>query len=208
VARIKRDVSIETARADLAAVANQLEAELGDLIKGHRTNVVPLAGDLVRDSRSALLLLFGGVGCLLLIGCTNVAGLLVVAAPRGAANSASISRSARPRPRRPPAAARAMLLAVAGGALGVALAIWLMRLVPALLPPGVLPVTEIAPDASRPGICARRVGAHRPPLRSRACAPASSFRTSDMLKRGGRTMAGDAAPRLRARSSPGRSRSR
>jgi len=198
VARINRGVAIETARADLAAVANQLEAELGDLNKGHRTNVVPLAGDLVRDSRSALLLLFGGVGCLLLIGCTNVAGLLVA---RGIARRREFSLHLALGATRSRVIRRllleSLLLAVAGGALGVALAIWLMRLVPALLPSGVLPITEIAPDAR---VLAFALGASVLTGLLFGLAPALQLRhfgLSDVLKRGGRTMAGDAGPRLR-----------
>jgi predicted permease len=77
VARIGDGISREQALAELDAVAHQVYlAHPGELI-GRGAAMRTLAEEGTRDSKTALLVLFGAVGCLLLIACVNIANLLL-----------------------------------------------------------------------------------------------------------------------------------
>jgi putative ABC transport system permease protein len=82
LARLKADRSIDEARADMRSVGDGLAAEFPIHNAGHTIDIVTLQSSLVGDVRLPLLLAFGAVGVLLLIVCTNVANLLLVAATR------------------------------------------------------------------------------------------------------------------------------
>jgi len=77
VGRLNPGVSVERAFDDMERVALELEAEYPDENEGSRVHVVSLHERMTRDSRGAMLLLLLAVGLLLLIACTNVAGLVL-----------------------------------------------------------------------------------------------------------------------------------
>jgi len=77
IARVRDGVSRQQALAELDAVAHQVyAAHPGELI-GRGAAMRPLSEEGSRDSKTALLVLFGAVGCLLLIACVNIANLLL-----------------------------------------------------------------------------------------------------------------------------------
>src|SRR5580698_3759478 len=78
IARLRDGVSIKTALADMTAIARQLELQYPDSNRGQGASVVALSEVIVGDIRPILLVLLGGAGLLLLIGCVNVASLLLV----------------------------------------------------------------------------------------------------------------------------------
>ena len=85
LARLKQGVSLDRARSEAAVISHQLEQEHhrpgGE---GVRVILTPLAEVVGAELRSPMLVLLGAVGLLLLIGCTNVANLLLArAAARG-----------------------------------------------------------------------------------------------------------------------------
>ena len=77
VGRLKPAVSVQQARANLAAVQAQLGQQYPDPDRTIGVDVVPLKTFTLGDVSQSLWLLFGGVSLVLLITCTNIAGLLL-----------------------------------------------------------------------------------------------------------------------------------
>jgi macrolide transport system ATP-binding/permease protein len=78
IGRLKDGVSIETARADMKAIARQLEMQYPSENRGQGASVLPLSEAIVSDIRPILLVLLAGAGLLLVIACVNVSSLLLV----------------------------------------------------------------------------------------------------------------------------------
>jgi putative ABC transport system permease protein len=146
LARLKPGVTLEGARADMEALAAALRAQHPESIDDGVT-IRPLKDDVVGVAGKALPILLGAVGLLLLIACANVAGLLVA---RGAARARELAiRSSlgatRGRLVRQ-LLAESLLLAAAGGALGLLLARWGVEALLALAPAGLPRVDEVGLD--------------------------------------------------------------
>ena len=78
--RLRAGVTLAQAQSDLYAIDRRLAEQYPAEEKERRTQLVPLQEWLVGDVRSALLVLFGAVGLVLLIACANFASLLMVRA--------------------------------------------------------------------------------------------------------------------------------
>ena len=77
-ARLRRDASVEAAQAQMSAIAANLERAFPGT--NPAVTVTPLATMVVGDIRTALLVLLGAVGFVLLIACANVAHMLLARA--------------------------------------------------------------------------------------------------------------------------------
>ncbi len=121
--RLKPGVSVEQARSDLSAVAAALETEYPDTNDGWGATVRTLEEVVLGSTRPQLLLFMASVGLILLIACANLANMTLA---RGVNRTREVAvRTAvgagRGRLVRQ-LLAESLVLATAGGALGVVLA--------------------------------------------------------------------------------------
>jgi macrolide transport system ATP-binding/permease protein len=80
VGRLRNDVTLQAAIADLKGIAAQLALQYPGSNKDQGASVLPLSEVLVGNLRPTLMILLAGAGLLLLIACVNVASLLLVRA--------------------------------------------------------------------------------------------------------------------------------
>jgi putative ABC transport system permease protein len=80
VGRLKPEVSLEQARLRMTTLQHQLWREPTSVANGYEVRVRPVADILTGRARPALLMLFSAVGLVLLVGCANIANLMLVRA--------------------------------------------------------------------------------------------------------------------------------
>ena len=137
-ARMKPEVHLADARADMDRVGAQLSEEYPDTNRTHGAWVTMMADEVREPVRAGLWLLLGAVAFVLLIACVNVANLLLA---RAASRRREIAVRAAVGASRARIAGQmlteSVLLAVIGGIAGLVVAYWGMQLTRQLAPANV-----------------------------------------------------------------------
>lgn len=148
VAKLNRSTSLAEAQAEMDAISDRLARAYPETNASIRSNVVPLRDHLVGNAKTALFVLQGAVGFLLLIACANVASLFLARGTERegelairAALGASRQRLVRQ------LFTESTLIALTGGALGIGLAYWSVELITALGPRELARIGEVRVDA-------------------------------------------------------------
>jgi putative ABC transport system permease protein len=135
VARLRVGATLTNAQADMNVIASQLQNERPDFNSKWGITIIGLREQSIGNVRRPLLVLLGAVGLVLLIACANVANLMLMrAAGRGreiavrSALGAGALRIARQ------LLVESTMLSAIGGALGLLIGVWAMRILSAALP--------------------------------------------------------------------------
>ena len=148
IARLKTGVTRAQAESDLGGIVTRQRQQYGEsYLKKMGVSLVQLRDDMVGSVRTPLWILLGSVGLVLLIACSNLAALSLARASSQQreiairkALGATTARVVRQR------LTESLILAFVGGAVGVLLATWGVRLLVALSPTGLPREQEIGVD--------------------------------------------------------------
>ena len=198
VGRLADGASVDLARSQATQLGARLEQEYPESNIDTGFNVYPLQLDIVNQASTALWVLLGAVGFVLLIACVNVANLLLAkGATRGPELAVRVAMGAGRRRVLSQLMTESLMLAFAGGLLGIALSFVGTDVLVRLAPTGTPLLDQVAVDGRILGFAAMvtivtgALFGILPAARASRTEPASS------LREGGRGVSGGASARLR-----------
>src|SRR5215469_4188099 len=201
VGRLKPGITLEQAQSDAQRVARETMRDYPAYMRSIRIQAVvtPLQEYTVAQARPLVRTLFFAVIVVLLIACANLAGLLLVRAIRRRREIAvRLALGARAATVLRQAIVESMVLSIAGGAIGLALAALTLRAGVSLLPQTLPRINEIGMDWP---VMLFALGLAL--LTGLLCGLAPAFaamttNVNDTLKEGGRGTSGSGHPKLRS----------
>jgi putative ABC transport system permease protein len=148
VGKLKPGVPFERAVADMDTIARRIAAAHPDTNTDVAVGMIPYYEQIVRNIRPTLYVLLGAVGFVLLIGCANLANLMLARAERRQREIAVRTALGAERWRIvQQLLTESLLLSVTGGALGILLAIWIVKLFVASRPVTIPRIDMVGVDA-------------------------------------------------------------
>jgi putative ABC transport system permease protein len=148
VGRLKPGITFEQALADMDALGRHLADQYPDANRDTGITMVPLKQNVVGGIQGYLLVLLAAVGFILLIACINVANLtLARSTGRAREFAVRIALGAGRRRVIRQLLTESILLAIAGGALGIVVATWGLQAALKVLPQALPRVQDIHLDA-------------------------------------------------------------
>jgi putative ABC transport system permease protein len=143
-ARLRPGVSLVQARSEMDRIGKDLEQQYPQLSRGHGANVTSLPEEIAGPVERTLMVLMAAVAFILLIACINVTNLLLAKAAGRRREMAvrSAIGAARPRLIRQ-VLVECSVMALAGGAAGLLLAVWSVRLLATQVPAVARPDTGV-----------------------------------------------------------------
>lgn len=159
VGRLKDGTTLEQARAASATLAKSLGEQFAASNKGWAFAVNPLLEDQLGYYRPALYVLFGAVGLLFVIGCLNVASLLLTRAlGREREIAVRTALGAAPRQIVTQLLAESFLLSLAGAAVGLLVALVAIPVIATTMPVDVPRLAEASVNSRVLGVALALVG--------------------------------------------------
>ncbi|HEY0763605.1 MAG TPA: ABC transporter permease [Pyrinomonadaceae bacterium] len=147
VSRLKPGASLSQAQSEMDTISQRLSQNYSETNSGWGVRLTELRESLVGELKTSLIVLLSAVGFVLLIACANVANLLLArAATRQkeiavrTALGASRLRVVRQ------LLTESVLLSVVSGIAGLALSVWLIKLLIAITPPNTPRIDEVGID--------------------------------------------------------------
>jgi predicted permease len=148
IARIKPGLTIAAAQSQVDALAASLQKQFPvdyPVQSGWKVRLVPLKETVVGDVRQSLILLFGAVGLILLIGCVNVANLLLArASARGREMAVRQALGAARQRLMSQLLTESLLLSLAGGVVGLAILFCMRSLLLQFVPDSLPRLNEVS----------------------------------------------------------------
>ena len=159
VARLAPGTTFDQAQSAIQALGIRLEAENQRTNKGWNARLIPLLDEELGYYRPALMVLFGAVGLLLIIGVLNVATLLLTRAlSREKEIAVRVALGAAPRQLVTQLMAESLVLSVAGAAVGVLATFAALPLIISLTPVQIPRLEEAGVNFRVLGLCLGLVG--------------------------------------------------
>ena len=145
--RLRKGERLETLQAELATIAQRFAKLDPALGKGYKLSAEPLLESRVHDARQSYLVLLAAATFVLLIACANLTSLLMARGwGRNREMAVRAALGASPRRLQRQGLVESCLLALLGGAVGIALAAGIVQVFRAIAPSGTPRLSEITPD--------------------------------------------------------------
>jgi putative ABC transport system permease protein len=159
VARLAPGTTFEQAQSAVDALGNRLAEENPRTNKGWNSRLIPLLDEELGYYRPALMVLFGAVALLLIIGVLNVATLLLTRAlSREKEIAVRVALGAAPRQLVTQLMAESLVLSLAGAVVGIAATLAALPLIISFTPVQIPRLEEAGIDVRALGLCLGVVG--------------------------------------------------
>ena len=149
IARLRDEANTASVRSDLTKLAAAIDQRRNSAAERHTLEFAPLRDRIIGDVRMAMVVLQGGVGLVLLIACANISSLLIartIGRHRELAVRAALGARGWRLLRQ--LLTESLLIGAIGGALGLVLGHWALRLLRGVLPAAIPRTEAIALDGT------------------------------------------------------------